>query len=51
MTRPPPVVCAWCPDFDPTAQAPGRSHGLCPTCAAKLAAALDARAAAKPQAA
>jgi len=27
-------ICAWCPDFVST---PGqRTHGICPTCAAKL---------------
>lgn len=31
------IICAWCPDFDPTdprnAEA---SHGMCPTCAARM---------------
>ena len=28
----PPAPCAWCPDFDPTTQAPGLSHGMCQAC-------------------
>jgi hypothetical protein len=44
LTRPPPAICAWCPGFDHTDPANrGRSHGICPTCAAKLAADLLAR--------
>jgi len=32
---PAPVVCAYCPTFDPTVRpAPGTSHGICPACAA-----------------
>lgn len=46
-SQPPPpplaVICAWCPAFDPTTQAPGLSHGICPTCTARLEAELDAR--------
>lgn len=31
------IICAWCPDFDKTNPAnAGVSHGICPTCAAKL---------------
>ena len=27
------TVCAWCPDFDPTAESNrGVSHGICPAC-------------------
>lgn len=34
--RPAPV-CAWCPGFDPTRPAnKGQSHGMCPTCSARL---------------
>ena len=41
------VVCAWCPDFDKTdPKNAGASHGICPTCAAKLLAQLDAQQAA-----
>jgi len=37
------VICAWCPDFDPTAHANrGVSHGMCPSCSAKLHAEMDA---------
>ena len=36
------VICAWCVDFDPTApDNKGASHGICPDCAAKLAAVID----------
>jgi len=31
------VICAWCPDFDKTAPAnAGATHGICPSCSAKL---------------
>jgi DnaJ-class molecular chaperone len=30
------LVCAWCPDFDPSAPQANTSHGICPACAAKL---------------
>lgn len=33
---PPPSTCAWCPDFDPKTQPPGRSHGMCQACADRL---------------
>jgi hypothetical protein len=37
------MICAWCPDFDKTAESNrGASHGLCPTCEARLHADLDA---------
>ena len=30
-------VCAWCPDFDRTAPVhAGATHGICPTCVAKV---------------
>ena len=29
------LVCAWCPDFDPTLVR-GASHGICAPCRAKL---------------
>jgi hypothetical protein len=33
----PTTVCAWCPDFDRTDPSnKGVSHGICPTCAAKM---------------
>jgi len=32
----PVTVCAWCPDFDPTTQAPGLSHGMCQPCSDRL---------------
>lgn len=44
----PPVLCAWCADFDPTTQASGLSHGICAECAAKLEA--DDRLAAEDEA-
>jgi len=32
-STPAPIVCAYCPTFDPTvAPAPGTSHGICPAC-------------------
>ena len=31
-----PVVCAWCPGFDPAKNVPGQSHGICPSCQAKM---------------
>jgi hypothetical protein len=32
-----PIVCAWCPDFDPRNPAHrGASHGICAPCAIKL---------------
>jgi len=35
--RPAPVVCAYCPTFDPTvAPAPGTSHGICAACVARF---------------
>lgn len=37
--RPLRVVCAWCPDFRPPVTGEtGVTHGICPACAAKLAA-------------
>jgi len=43
IVRVPPVICAWCPDFDPTAPANrGVSHGMCAVCSAKLHAEMDA---------
>lgn len=37
------MVCAWCPGFDPTAASNrGVSHGMCPTCAARAHAQIDA---------
>jgi len=38
------VICAWCPGFTPTSADKGASHGICPACAAKIAAELDAKA-------
>jgi hypothetical protein len=39
----PPAICCWCPTFDPTALANrGASHTICPTCAARVHAELDA---------
>ena len=36
-------ICAWCPTFDPTAlENKGASHGMCPSCAARLQAEMDA---------
>lgn len=38
-----PLICAWCPGFSPTdPQQAGRSHGICPSCAATLLAELEA---------
>jgi hypothetical protein len=34
--RPSPFVCSWCADFDRTVSARGVSHGICPSCIAKL---------------
>lgn len=32
-----PVICAWCPDFDPADKRnAGATHGICPSCAAKF---------------
>jgi hypothetical protein len=40
--KPIPTICAWCPDFDPKDEKnAGASHGLCPTCAARVNAELD----------
>jgi hypothetical protein len=40
----PPAICCWCPTFDPKApENRGASHTICPTCAARLHAELDAR--------
>jgi hypothetical protein len=37
------MICAWCPSFDKTSPAnKGASHGICPTCEAKLQAEMDA---------
>ncbi len=31
------VICAWCPDFDRTAPInEGATHGICPSCQAKV---------------
>jgi hypothetical protein len=31
------VICAWCPDFDPTdPRNQGATHGICPTCQTKF---------------
>jgi len=39
---PPVVVCAWCPEFDPTVPpAPGTSHGICARCSARFEAQAD----------
>jgi len=27
-----PVICAWCPDFDPKRNPAGASHGICAAC-------------------
>lgn len=36
------VICAWCPDFDPKdPRNANASHGICPTCAARVHAAWD----------
>lgn len=40
-SEPPHPVCAWCPDFQPTAAAAGVSHGICPRCEARIHADLD----------
>jgi hypothetical protein len=37
------TICAWCPTFDKTDPAnKGASHTICPSCAAKLQAEMDA---------
>lgn len=42
IVTPPPLVCAWCPDFVPSSvNNAGVSHGICPSCAAKMNAAID----------
>jgi len=42
---PPPTVCAWCPGFNPRDPANrGKSHGICPACAARLEQQAEARA-------
>lgn len=30
------VICAWCPDFDPTLHVAGMSHGMCQACSDRL---------------
>ena len=38
------VICAWCPTFDPQSEANrGASHGMCPTCFARMMHELDAK--------
>lgn len=33
----PPLICAWCPDFNPATQPAGQSHGMCRDCADRFA--------------
>lgn len=32
----PPVVCAWCPGFDPKASPPNATHGMCAICEVRV---------------
>lgn len=36
------VVCAWCPGFVRGAETEPTSHGICPTCFARVSAEIDA---------
>jgi len=33
---PRPVICAWCPTFDPTVDSARASHGMCQACSDKM---------------
>jgi len=40
IASPAPLVCCYCPTFDPTVPAPGVSHGICAICLARVLAPL-----------